>query len=131
MLGQAAGSSESDSPSNARIPPTRPPAAQGRGAADGAESEWSSDESITPESGHRTLYDRLMVTPQAPLTPPLKGFEDLTFALKPTGAFTLTYKTSEHTVEELLDRIRAAGVTIKDLSIEEPDLEDVFVELTA
>lgn len=72
-----------------------------------------------------------MVTPQAPLTPPLKGFEDLTFALKPTGAFTLTYKTSEHTVEELLDRIRAAGVTIKDLSIEEPDLEDVFVELTA
>ena len=66
MLGQAAGSSESDSPSNARIPPTRPPAAQGRGAADGAESEWSSDESITPESGHRTLYDRLMVTPQAP-----------------------------------------------------------------
>jgi ABC-2 type transport system ATP-binding protein len=73
----------------------------------------------------------LVVTPQAPLTPPLKGFEDLTFALRPTGAFTLTYKTSEHTVEELLDRIRAAGVTIKDLSIEEPDLEDVFVELTA
>jgi glutamate dehydrogenase (NADP+) len=43
----------------------------------------------------------------------------------------LTYKTSEHSVEELLDRVRAAGVAIKDLSIEEPDLEDVFVELTA
>jgi len=73
----------------------------------------------------------LVVTPQAPLTPPLKGFEDLVFAMKPSGAFTLTYKTSEHSVEELLDRIRAAGVAIKDLSIEEPDLEDVFVELTA
>jgi hypothetical protein len=26
--------------------------------------------------------------------------------------------------------VRAAGVAIKDLSIDEPDLEDVFVELT-
>jgi hypothetical protein len=34
-------------------------------------------------------------------------------------------------VEELLDRVRAHGIAIKDLSIEEPDLEDVFVELTA
>jgi hypothetical protein len=30
----------------------------------------------------------------------------------------------------LHDRVRAAGVAIKDLSIDEPDLEDVFVELT-
>ncbi len=72
----------------------------------------------------------LVVTPRAPLTPPVAGFEDVAFALKATGAFTLTYKTSEHSVEELLDRVRAAGVKIKDLSIEEPDLEDVFVELT-
>jgi ABC-2 type transport system ATP-binding protein len=73
----------------------------------------------------------LVVTPQSPVTPPLKGFEDVTFAMKATGAFSLTYKTSQHTVEELLDRVRAAGVQIKDLSIQEPDLEDVFVELTA
>jgi hypothetical protein len=26
--------------------------------------------------------------------------------------------------------VRGAGIAIKDLSIEEPDLEDVFVELT-
>ena len=50
--------------------------------------------------------------------------------MRPTGAFTLTYRTSEHSVEEMLDRVRGAGVAIKDLSIEEPDLEDVFVELT-
>lgn len=73
----------------------------------------------------------LVVTPQSPITPPLKGFEDVTFAMKATGAFALTYRTSEHSVEGLLDRVRAAGVTIKDLSIQEPDLEDVFVELTA
>ena len=73
----------------------------------------------------------LVVTPQSPLTPPLKGFEDVTFVMRPTGAFALTYRTGEHSVEEMLDRVRGAGVTIKDLSIEEPDLEDVFVELTA
>jgi ABC-2 type transport system ATP-binding protein len=72
----------------------------------------------------------LVVTPCAPIALPFNGFEDVTFAMRPSGAFTLTYKTSEHSVEELLDRIRAAGVAIKDLSIEEPDLEDVFVELT-
>jgi ABC-2 type transport system ATP-binding protein len=73
----------------------------------------------------------LVVTPQTEIKPPLDGFEDVTFAMRSTGAFSLTYKTSQHSVEELLDRVRAAGVAIKDLSIEEPDLEDVFVELTA
>jgi ABC-2 type transport system ATP-binding protein len=72
-----------------------------------------------------------VVTPRDPVALPLKGFEDITFGMRPTGALALTYKTSEHSVEELLDRIRAAGIAIKDLSIDEPDLEDVFVELTA
>ncbi len=72
----------------------------------------------------------LVVTPRAPITLPFPGFEDVAFTMRPSGAFALTYKTSEHSVEELLDRIRAAGIAIKDLSIEEPDLEDVFVELT-
>ena len=72
----------------------------------------------------------LVVTPQTALAPPIAGFEDVTFAMRPSGAFTLTYKTSDHSVEEMLDRVRAAGIKIKDLSIEEPDLEDVFVELT-
>ena len=85
----------------------------------------------TPKLISRLDQKTLVVTPQAPVTPPLKGFEDVTFAMKNSGAFALTYRTSEHSVEELLDRVRAAGVTIKDLSIEEPDLEDVFVELTA
>ena len=84
----------------------------------------------TPQLISRLDQKTLVVTPQTPLTPPVAGFENVTFAMKASGAFSLTYKTSEHTVEELLDRVRAAGVRIKDLSIEEPDLEDVFVELT-
>jgi len=85
----------------------------------------------TPNLIGRLDRKTLVVTPQAPISLPFPGFEDLTFAMRPTGAFALTYKTSEHSVEELLDRVRAAGMAIKDLSIDEPDLEDVFVELTA
>lgn len=72
----------------------------------------------------------LLVKPQTELTSLPPGFEDVAGVLRADGAISITYKTTDHTVEELLDRIRHAGVTIKDLSIVEPDLEDVFVELT-
>lgn len=85
----------------------------------------------TPNLIGRLDRKTLVVTPQTPISLPFTGFEDLTFAMRPSGAFALTYRTSEHSVEELLDRVRSAGVAIKDLSIDEPDLEDVFVELTA
>jgi len=84
----------------------------------------------TPQLIGRLDRKTLVVTPQTPLAPPIRGFEDITFAMRATGAFALTYRASEHSVEEMLDRVRAAGVAIKDLSIEEPDLEDVFVEMT-
>lgn len=84
----------------------------------------------TPQLIGRLDQKTLVVTPCDAIKPPLSGFEDLSFAMRPTGAFALTYRTSEHSVEDLLDRVRAAGVAIKDLSIEEADLEDVFMELT-
>jgi ABC-2 type transport system ATP-binding protein len=84
----------------------------------------------TPNLIGRLDRKTLLVTPCAPVALPLKGFEDITFGMRATGALALTYRTSEHSVEELLDRVRTAGIAIKDLSIEEPDLEDVFVELT-
>jgi ABC-2 type transport system ATP-binding protein len=72
----------------------------------------------------------LVVTPQAPLSAVPAGFDDVSAELRKSGALALSYRMSEHSVEELLDRVRNAGVAIKDLSITEPDLEDVFVELT-
>ena len=86
----------------------------------------------TPKLISRLDQKTLVVTPRAPLERPIQDIAGVVFGeRKNTGAFTLTYSSSEHSVEELLDRIRAEGVAIKDLSIEEPDLEDVFVELTA
>jgi ABC-2 type transport system ATP-binding protein len=85
----------------------------------------------TPKLISRLDQKTLVVTPLSPLAAPLADVPGVAFGERKTGAFTLTYKTSEHSVEELLDHVRAAGVSIKDLSIEEADLEDVFVELTA
>ncbi|MFT3728308.1 MAG: ABC transporter ATP-binding protein [Terricaulis sp.] len=84
----------------------------------------------TPNLIGRLDRKTLLVTPRDPVALPLAGFEDITTGMRPSGALAFTYKTSEHSVEQLLDRVRTAGIAIKDLSIEEPDLEDVFVELT-
>jgi ABC-2 type transport system ATP-binding protein len=86
----------------------------------------------TPKLISRLDQKTLVVTPLAPLTRPINDIAGVMFGeRKNTGAFTLTYSAGKHSVEELLDRIRAEGVAIRDLSIEEPNLEDVFVELTA
>lgn len=52
-------------------------------------------------------------------------------ALRTDGGLGITYRSGEHRVEELLDRVRASGIAIRDLAMETPDLEDVFVALTS
>ena len=52
-------------------------------------------------------------------------------ALRADGGLGITYRSGEHRVEELLDRVRASGIAIRDLAMETPDLEDVFVALTS
>ena len=81
-----------------------------------------------------TLLQRLdtrnvVVTPAEPLlvAPELPGFET-----KPRagGAFQVTYRTGQSSVEQVLAAVRATGLHIKDIATEDPDLEDVFVSLT-
>jgi len=72
----------------------------------------------------------VVVTPAEPLlvAPELPGFET-----KPRagGAFQVTYKTGQSSVEQVLAAVRATGLHIKDIATEDPDLEDVFVSLTS
>ena len=42
----------------------------------------------------------------------------------------ISFKADETGIEDVLEAVRAAGVGIKDLATEEPDLEDVFLALT-
>ncbi|HEY8615433.1 ABC transporter ATP-binding protein [Phenylobacterium sp.] len=81
-----------------------------------------------------TLLSRMdtrnvLVTPEEPLAaaPSLPGFE--TKLLK-SGGFSVSYRTGQSSVEQVLAAIRASGLHIRDISTEDPDLEDVFVSLT-
>jgi ABC-2 type transport system ATP-binding protein len=71
----------------------------------------------------------VVITPVEPLeiVPDLKPFDA---KLRADGALAVAFKTSEAGVEAVLNAVRAAGVHIKDLSTEDPDLEDVFMSLT-
>jgi ABC-2 type transport system ATP-binding protein len=71
----------------------------------------------------------VVITPQEPLAaaPSLQGFES---KLRADGRLAVTYKTEEANFEAVLAAVRQAGVGIKDLSTEDPDLEDVFLALT-
>jgi ABC-2 type transport system ATP-binding protein len=71
----------------------------------------------------------VVVTPEDPVeaAPSLPGFES---RLRPGGAFAVTYRTGESSVEQVLAAVRAQGMTIRDIATEDPDLEDVFLSLT-
>ncbi|MEH6664994.1 MAG: ABC transporter ATP-binding protein [Brevundimonas sp.] len=71
----------------------------------------------------------VVVTPSEALAAPpvLKGFE---VKGRPNGSFSVTYRTGESSVEQVLAAVRKAGVAIRDIATEDPDLEDVFLALT-
>ena len=79
----------------------------------------------------RTLDTRTaVITPDKPLAaPPALGA--LEAKLTGDGRLAIDFKAGESGgIEQVLNAVRAAGIGIKDLSIREPDLEDVFLALT-
>jgi ABC-2 type transport system ATP-binding protein len=82
----------------------------------------------------RQLLSRLdsrtvVVTPETVLDAPpdLSPFEA---RLRGDGDLAVTFKRADAGVEQVIAAVRAAGVPIRDLRTEEPDLEDVFVSMT-
>ncbi len=78
----------------------------------------------------RTLDSRtVVITPREPLSaaPVLGDFET---RLRPDGRLAIGFKTSLSDIEAVLAAVRAAGIGMKDLTTEDPDLEDVFMSLT-
>ncbi|MEO1241303.1 MAG: ABC transporter ATP-binding protein [Pseudomonadota bacterium] len=71
----------------------------------------------------------LMVTPlhEIGAAPDLGSFSA---EVKPDGRLAIPYQPSKAQVGEILERLSAANIAVKDLSTVESDLEDVFLELT-
>ena len=83
----------------------------------------------TPQLLRRLDTRQAVVTPATPLdhAPVVGGFEA---KLRPDGRLAVAYRSEVTSFEMVLAAIRAAGVQIRDLTTEEPDLEDVFLALT-
>lgn len=71
----------------------------------------------------------MVIHPEAPVAQ-LPEAEGITAQIRPDGALALSYHAKQHSAEAILAVARAADVQIRDLRIEEADLEDVFLELT-
>jgi ABC-2 type transport system ATP-binding protein len=71
----------------------------------------------------------VVVTPEEALAaaPVIADFDS---RLRSNGDLAVVFKTADASVEQVLAQVRAAGVRIKDLRTEDPDLEDVFLALT-
>lgn len=61
------------------------------------------------------------------IPPGLSGFEA---ELRDPRCLAVRYLRSETEIGQILDLVRRAGVVIRDLSTNEPDLEDIFLHLT-
>ena len=72
---------------------------------------------------------QITFTLTAPLAAIPAGLSDLAPALR-EGKLVVQYQPSRANMDGILTRVREAGLTIKDVSTEEADLEDIFRTLT-
>ncbi len=72
----------------------------------------------------------MVVHPAAPVTALPTGV-GIAAELRGDGAVVLRYHSQSTSAEEVLETVRAAGISIRDVKTEEADLEDVFLALTS
>lgn len=78
----------------------------------------------------------LVVRPDSPLTKVPSGLLNADqgaggqVTLREDGCLSIAYNPSREHVGQVLARLQAAGVAVSDLSTEEADLEDIFLQLT-
>lgn len=90
---------------------------------------------ITANESKDTLLKRLdqktlVISPETALDRIPSVLTSLDCTLRKDGTLAISYRTGTTSIMNLLDQIKASGVSISDLRTEEPDLEDVFMALT-
>lgn len=72
----------------------------------------------------------LLVTPEVATDADFALPEGVTLTRR-GDVLALSYRKGKVNMEALLSAVHAAGITIRDVATEEPDLEDVFLDLTS
>ena len=73
----------------------------------------------------------LVITPDAPFDGTLALPPSVQLTTRRDGALVFTYRRNTINADVVLNAVRMAGITIRDVATQEPDLEDVFVSLTS
>lgn len=73
----------------------------------------------------------LVVTPDRPFPGDIALPAGVTLTRRPHDVLALSYRKGHSSVEAMISALHSAGVSIQDIATEEPDLEDVFLSLTA
>lgn len=73
---------------------------------------------------------QLVITLAAPLKDIPPALQAWSASLDAEGRLVVSYKPSKNTMQDILDAVRTAGVSIRDLTTREADLEEVFIHLT-
>ncbi|MEM6652275.1 MAG: ABC transporter ATP-binding protein [Pseudomonadota bacterium] len=84
----------------------------------------------TPQLLARLDQRLLKITPRETLSTIPESLTDLNAKLSDNGGLDITFHSSETGIGRLLERVREAGISVADLSTEQPNLEDVFVAMT-
>lgn len=84
----------------------------------------------TPQLLKRLDHKTLVIQPKEPLTEIPASLSELNASIREDGALSITFRSTETGIGRIIENVREAGISIEDLSTEDPDLEDVFVEMT-
>ena len=60
----------------------------------------------------------------------LKNFNGIKFSLESNNEVSAIYEREKHNIDEIINKIKNAGMEIFDISTDEPNLEDVFIDVT-
>ncbi len=60
----------------------------------------------------------------------LKDINGIKFLSESKNEISATYEKGSHKIEEIIDKVKNAGMEIYDISTDEADLEDVFINVT-
>ena len=73
---------------------------------------------------------QIVITPAQKLAAAPGNLNGFSCDIDAEGRLVISYKPSKHAIGDILEAVRASGVTIADLTTREADLEDVFRHLT-
>ena len=59
-----------------------------------------------------------------------KDLDGIKFSYDSNNEITALYERKKHKIDEIINKVKDAGMEIYDISTEEGNLEDVFIDLT-